>query len=161
MNLYEIDREILGCIDMETGEIVDGAKLEALQIARDEKIENVALWVKNLVAEAAALKAEKEAFAERQKAAEKKAESLKRWLSTALGGQKFTTERVAVSFRKSEGVVVEDAEAFVVWAQTCGREDLLTIKAPEINKAEVKKALKGNEQLDFVALETRSNITIK
>lgn len=161
MNLYEIDREILGCIDMETGEIVDGEKLEALQIARDEKIENVALWVKNLMAEAAALKAEKEAFAERQKAAEKKAESLKRWLSTALGGQKFTTERVAVSFRKSEGVIVEDAEAFVVWAQTCGREDLLTIKAPEINKTEVKKALKGNEQLDFVSLETRSNITIK
>ena len=42
MNLYEIENEILNCVDMETGEIVDIKKLESLQMERDQKIENIA-----------------------------------------------------------------------------------------------------------------------
>ena len=67
MKLYEIDQAIMDCIDMETGEIVNEELLNDLQMERDAKIENVALWIKELKAEAEALKAEKLAFAERQK----------------------------------------------------------------------------------------------
>ena len=62
MKLYEIDEQILGCIDAETGEIIDADMLNALQIERDAKIENVALWIKDLKAEAEAYKAEKQAY---------------------------------------------------------------------------------------------------
>ena len=75
-SLYEIDKSILGCIDQETGEMIDPDRLEALFMERNQKIENVALWIKNLQSDALAFKAEKEAFAARQKAAEAKVESL-------------------------------------------------------------------------------------
>ena len=67
MNLYEIDAEIMNCVDVETGEIFDVDKFEELSLSREAKIENICLWIKNLKAEIEALKAEKDAFAKRQK----------------------------------------------------------------------------------------------
>ena len=51
MKLYEIDEAILGCIDTETGEVIDPERLTALQMERTEKIEGVALWIKDIKAE--------------------------------------------------------------------------------------------------------------
>ena len=67
MTIYEINEEILNCIDLETGEIIDIDRLNDLQLERDAKIENVACWIKELKAEAEAIKAEKLVLAERQK----------------------------------------------------------------------------------------------
>ena len=53
--LYEIDNDILACVDKETGEIVDTEKLESLEIEREKKIEGVILWRKDLMAEAEAV----------------------------------------------------------------------------------------------------------
>lgn len=103
MTLYEINEEITNCIDTETGE-VDAEKLEALEMLRDEKIEGIALWIKDLKAEAEALKAEKLAFEKRQQAAEKNAERLKNYLTGYLNGEKFKTTKCAVSFRKTQSV---------------------------------------------------------
>ena len=88
MNLFEIENEIMNCWDQETGEILDSDRLDQLEMERDTKIENIALYIKNLTADAEALKAEKQSFAERQKAAENKAELLKKYLATYLAGQK-------------------------------------------------------------------------
>lgn len=106
--LYEIDRSILECIDLETGEVIDAERLENLQMEKSQKIENIALWIKNLQSDALAFKAEKDAFAEREQAATKKAEQLKAYLAQVLEGQKFSTARCAVSFRRSESVTIED-----------------------------------------------------
>lgn len=38
MNLYEIDTEILGCVDMETGEIIDDGRLDRLQMERKRRL---------------------------------------------------------------------------------------------------------------------------
>ena len=100
-SLYEIDRAILECVDLETGELIDPERLENLVMERERKIEGVALWVKNLESDALAYKAEKDAFDKREKAALAKVESLKNWLADALGGQKFSTSKCAISFRKS------------------------------------------------------------
>lgn len=108
MNLYEIDSAIMALVDAETGEISDFEKLDELTMERDKKIENVALMVKNLKADAEAYKAEKEAFAEREKSAKSSAEYWSGWLRNALNGQKFTTTRCAVSFRKSTAVEITD-----------------------------------------------------
>ena len=69
MNLYDIDKAILSCVDMETGEIIDAEKLDELKMEKEQKIRNIACWVKELKAEAEALKQQKEAFAAREKAA--------------------------------------------------------------------------------------------
>lgn len=131
-NLYLIDQAIMECLDAETGEIIDPERLDALFMERNLKIENVALWVKNLLSDADAIKAEKEALADREAECRKKAEDLKQWLSKALGGEKFSTARCAVSFRKSTRLEVLDpgsipAELMVETVTT--KPDATAIKA--------------------------------
>ena len=104
-NLYEINQAILACVDPETGEIIDD-QISDLMMEREQKLENIALWIKNLQADAQAFKAEKEAFNKRQKAAEKKIVSLMKYLTDNLHGEKFSTTKCAVSFRQSERVEV-------------------------------------------------------
>ena len=141
MTIYEIDNEIMNCIDMETGEVIDTEKLNELQMERDAKIENVALWIKELKAEAEAIKNEKQALADRQRVAENKAESLKNWLAYALNGDKFKTAKCSISYRNSESVEVteEGLEALMR-----DHEDLLTYKEPEPNKKAIKDAIKND-----------------
>ena len=79
MKLYDIDEKILACVDQETGEIIDEEALAGLQLEKDRKIEGIACWVKDLTAEAKALKEEADNLKKRQKAAENKAESLKKF----------------------------------------------------------------------------------
>ena len=110
-NLYLIDQAITECLDAETGEIIDPERLDALFMERSLKIENVALWVKNLLSDAEAIKAEKDALADREAKCRKKAEDLKLWLAKALGGEKFSTARCAVSFRKSTRLEVTDPDS--------------------------------------------------
>ena len=158
MKLYEIDNAILDCIDLETGEIIDIEKLSDLQIERDTKIENVVLWVKELKAEAEAIKAEKLALEERQKVAENKAESLKKWIAYALDGQKFSTPKCAVSFRHTESIEVteEGLESLMN-----GHDDLLTYKKPEPNKKAIKQAIKDGLSVAGVQLVQNISTIIK
>lgn len=153
MNLYEIDNEILGCVDAETGEIFDIDKFEELELTRDTKIESICLWIKNLKAEAEALKAEKDAFAARQKSAENKMESLKRYISGYLDGTPFKNAKVQVSFRKSEAVEIMEGAIIP--------DEYLRFKEPEVNKTELKKALKSGIVLEGVSIVENQNIQIK
>ena len=57
-SLYQINQQITEAIDLETGEIIDEAAYEALNIEKEEKLENIALFYKNTMADAEALKAE-------------------------------------------------------------------------------------------------------
>ena len=141
MTLYEIDNEIMNCIDIETGEVIDTEKLNELQMERDAKIENVALWIKELKAEAEAIKNEKQALADRQRVAENKAESLKNWLAYALNGEKFKTAKCSISYRNSESVEVTEEGLEALMRE---HEDLLTYKTPEPNKKAIKDAIKND-----------------
>ena len=78
--LYEIDAAILAAVDQETGEILDTEKLDALQMERERKLEGVALWIKDLKAEATAVKEEADKLTARKKALDNKIESIKTWL---------------------------------------------------------------------------------
>lgn len=153
-NLYEIDQGIIECLDMETGEIIDPERLESLQMERDQKIEGVALWVKNLLSDAEAIKAEREALADREVKCRKKADSLKVWLEKALEGQKFSTAKCAVSFRKSETVEVADIALIPA--------ELLRVKTTvEANKAAIKALLKEGRDVVGCCLVENQNIQIK
>ena len=81
MTLYEIDQAIQGLVDPETGELMDYEAFAALQMDRDAKIENMALWYKDLMADAKAIKEEADTLNERRKALENKAERLKSYLT--------------------------------------------------------------------------------
>ena len=159
MKLYEIDNAIMECIDFETGEIIDTEKLDELQMERDAKIENVVLWIKDLKAEAEAIKAEKLALAERQRVAENKADSLKKWLVYALQGEKFKTARCAVSFRNTECVEVtpEGLENLM----RGGKDELLTYEQPKPNKTAIKQAIKDGLSVAGVQLVQNTSTIIK
>lgn len=143
----------MACIDNETGEIIDIDKLNELQIAKDEKIENLALWYKDLLAEADALKKEKEAFAAREKAANNKAESIKNYLSYALNGENFKTTRCVLSFRKSEKTVIDDIYSIP--------KIYLKYAEPKADLTEIKKAIKNGKKIKGAHLEEAQNIQIK
>lgn len=161
MNLYEINAAIMaayeGAVDEETGEIIENdayAALEGLQMEFERKAEGILLWIKNLKAEAEALKKEKMAFADRQARAERKAESLKTYISGVLAGQKFQTDKVAVSWRKSETIEVSCDP----WSL---KPEYLRLVDPEPNKTALKAALKAGEVIDGVELIEKRNIQIK
>ena len=158
MTIYEIDQAIMECVDLETGEIIDTEQLDKLQMERDTKLENVACWIKDLKAEAEALKNEKQALAERQRVAENKAESLKKWLEYALQGEKFKTPKCAISFRKSEAVEVTDEGLNNLMKE---HDELLTYKAPEPNKTKIKQALKDGLSVEGVQLVQNVSTIIK
>ena len=130
------------------------AQLDALQMEFGQKTENILLWIKNLTAEAEALKKQKQTFADRQSRAERKAESLKNYVSRILNGEKFKTERVSVSWRKSE--TAEYAGDVMALPPECIR-----VKAPEVNKDALKKALKDGAEINGAVLVTKNNIQIK
>lgn len=161
MNIYQIDREILNLVDPETGEIMDWEAFDALQMERDTKIENVACWYKNLVAEAAAIRQEELNLAERRKALEKKAETRKKYLEEALAGQKFETARCSISFRKTTKVEVEDEAAIIEWAQRNDRDDILKYTDPTVNKTELTKVLKAEVEVPGAALVTGLSMGVK
>ena len=160
-SLFEIDQAIMDCIDMESGEILDIDRLNTLQMERDKKIESVALWIKNLEADAMAYKGQKDVFAEREKAAKNKIESLKKWLTGALNGQKMSTDKVAISFRKSDSVEIENEDGFVDWAWKTHRDDLLKYTDPTPDKAAIKQAIKSGLTVFGCALVEKMNAQIK
>lgn len=155
MTLYEIDQAILECLDEDTGEIIDIERLNALEMARDQKISNVCCWIKDLRAESAAIKAEKQELEKRQKAADKKAEDLAKWVQEALGGQKFKDARVSVSYRRSTAVEFDEGFCF---SSLPGQFKKVTI---EPKKSEIKEYLSTGATIDGCRLEEKENMQIK
>lgn len=155
MNLFEIDDAILACVDLETGDIIDIVKLEALELERDAKISNIACWIKDLKAEAEAIKAEKQNMDKRQKAAENKAEQLKDYLAYYLNGGTYKDARCAISYRKSVSTEIAEDLDLNTLPEDCKK---ITIAA---NKTAIKLALQNGAKIDGCKLVEKSNIQIK
>ena len=160
--LYDIDAAILACVDQETGEIFDPEQLDALQMERAQKLEGVALWVKDLKAEAEAVKAEADKLTARKKAIDNKVESLKTWLMYALGGEKLKTARCNVYQTHSQKVVIDDEKAMIdmLMSSPFG-EKFLRIKEPEIDKNALKDSLKQGYEYEFAHLEETEGLVIR
>lgn len=151
MNLYEINNELelafLKAVDQETGEVDENAMayFDELTLAKEQKEENIALFIKNLKADIEAYKNEKRIFEAKAKAAENKVEWLKRYLADSLNGEKLKTVKVNCYFTTSksieldEGVDVADIEP-----------RYLRIKEPELDKTGIKEALKRGETVEGV-----------
>ena len=153
-NLYEIRQELLDCVDTNTGEITDTARFDDLQMEYEEKVENIALWIKTLNADAEAYKNEKNAFAEREKKARNKAESLKQYLTDTLNGRKFTTLSVDINWRKSTSVEVDESKLPANWLREVPATHV-------VDKVEIAKALKAGETIEGATLVTNNNIQVK
>lgn len=162
INLYEISEAIETAfnlaVDPETGEVDDEKLylLEMLEMDRDKKVENIACLIKNLRADATAYKAEKDVFAKRQKQAENKADSLVRYLETALNGEKFSSEKCAISFRKTNKIVLD--EGMTVYDIDT---HFLRMKEPELDKQAIKQALADGIKVEGVHEEPGLSMTVR
>ena len=157
MTLFEIDKAIMDFefeVDEETGEILNPNALEELEMAREQKIENVGLYIKNLEAEANAVENQEKIFADRKKRIRKKIEGLKGFLGYALDGQKFKTDKVEMSFRKSESVLIKDE--YLIPDDYC---EYTVLRKP--NKTNLKKALKDGKEIFGAELVEKMNVQIK
>lgn len=158
--LYEINEQILRCVkdgdmvvDTETGEVIDAAALDALQMARDEKLTNIGKWILDLKADAKAIREREISLAERRKAKENKAEQLMDYMNMILAGKKFECADFKASYRKSQAVEVTDAEKIPA--------PYLIIQEPKVDKAGIKKALKAGEEIPGAKLVERNNLSIR
>lgn len=168
MRLYDIENGILeilergfndACVN-EDGEIdFDLAQqfLEELEGEREEKLESIALYVKELYHEADAIAQEELKLKKRRQAKEKKAERLEEYLKSSLlgfGEKKFETPRVALSFRTSKSVVITDESKL----------DKKYMKAKvvvTVDKTAIKDALDKGEVVEGAAIEEKQNLQIK
>lgn len=166
--LYELDSKIaelletgfeMSCIDAETGEIDEtqlAIYLEQLQLDRKTKIDNIAVFVKNLEAEADAIKAEEKRLKERREAKERKAERLKNYIKTSMmlqGETKFESARVSMALRNSKAVVVDESKLESVY--------FINKIVQSVDKKAIKAALEAGILVEGAMLEERKNLQIK
>lgn len=166
--LYELDARIaelldtgfeMSCIDAETGEIDEtqlAVYLEQLQLDRKTKIDNIAVYVKNLEAEAVAIKAEEKRLKERREAKERKAERLKNYIKTSMvlqGETKFESARVSMALRNSKAVVVDESKLESVY--------FINKLVQSVDKKAIKAALEAGILVEGAMLEERKNLQIK
>lgn len=165
MNLYEINTEIEKAIeaiflnaDEETGEIrkEDVDNLEALNVARDEKLESIGCYIKNKKAMAEAIKEEEKALKERRETLESKVENMKAYVANALQGEKWASAKVAFSFRKSKAVVIDES-----YIENIPKEYLIE-QDPKIDKKAIKADIEMGKDLEGIAhIEEKQNLQIK
>ena len=151
--LFEINQEILDCIDMETGEIIAPEKLENLQMDRHEKLRNIAFVALNAAADAKAYEEQKKKFAAREKAAKATVEWAKATLAAELGGKKMKEPEFTVSYRKSEAVEIADLNSVP--------DEFLVPQPPKVDKAGLKEAIKGGAVIDGVTIAEKQNIQVR
>ena len=161
MTIYEIDSRMAGLIDPATGELLDYEAFASLQMEREAKIENMALWYKDLTAEAKAIREEEKALAERRKSAENKAERLKGYLDEALAGESYKSAKVAVSYRRSKAVELADESAVINELESSGRGDCIYYTAPRVNKVALARLLKDGGAVPGAELVERNNIQVR
>lgn len=162
MTLYEINNQIANFdpeVDEDTGELLNADLLDRLNMDRDAKIESICLYIKNLDAEANAIKSEKQSLDERQKQKERKRDSLKKYLESALAGEKFETAKCKVSFRKTTSVSIGDL--FYPWAEANAPELLRITQKVEPDKAAIKEALKNGMEMVDAELTEGVSLSVK
>ena len=159
MKLFDIHQSILkvldGGVDPETGEINEEAAglLSDLEMAKEEKVLNIAKVIKTLVAEQKAFEAEKKRVDSGIKSRKNRVQWLKGYLMDFAPGLKVKDAQASVSYRSSESVLV-----------TCEPGDLPEIYQKhkvDANKTALKLALKSGESIEGAEIVTKEGVQIK
>lgn len=159
--LYKISNRYLeaygmlyACEDMPQEAIND--TLEGIQAEINDKALNIARMIKNLEADAAAIKNAEDEMAKRRKIIENKAKSLEAYLFFNLKNIEFKSidspDTVIKRGNVSESVVIDNEKLLL--------EKYFRIKK-EPNKEEIKKDLKAKIMVDGAHLELKQNIIIR
>lgn len=139
--------------------------LEGMEAELGDKAENLVRYIKNISAEAEALKAEENRLYARRKSKENRVKGLKDYLKNCMELAEVTkleTPHALISLRKNpESAEITDEQAFVDWAIGSGNKDMLRYKSPEVDKKAVKSALQEGMEIPGVRLSQGKSIIIK
>ncbi len=162
-SLYEIDERLANIfitpegegVNALTGEVLDSKALDALQMEKWQKVDNICRYIKNLQSDAEQYRAECERLKKRMDSASRKAESLKMYLASHLEeGKKADVPSAQIRWRKSVAVSITDEtklpKAFL--------KETVEVKP---DKAAIKDHLKKGEDVPGACLEERQSLSIK
>ena len=157
--LYEINADLdalLSQVDEETGELTCSMEdIDALMLERTDAIEGLAVTIKNKIAEAKAIADEIKVLTERMDRLERHADKLRDFLRETLAGEKFSSPKAQITYRRSEAVEIRDPD-FALYADA----KYLRVKT-DINRTAIKDALKNGVVVPGAELVTRQNMIIK
>lgn len=161
MHLYEIKNEYIELLesieyDAETGEMINADRVEEIEGEFKDKAEAIACYIKDLEAEAEAIKAEQKKRMAKATAKLNKAEYLKGYLKDtmlALEMNKFETDKCEVKFRKSQSVNILNEELIPMDF----KKEEITYK---VDKTAIKNFIKDGGEVRGAVLETKQNIQI-
>lgn len=158
---YEIDDRIRACLDLETGEI-DVERLEALQMERAEKIDNILSWIKELRSDADGIYEEEKKLKKRREQKTKHADELEDFLTRFVfrPREKFETARNAIGWRRSSSVEFTDAEKALKWCEEHA-ESAIRYAPPTLDRMELKSLIKAGFEIDGAELVERDNLQIR
>ena len=167
MKLYEINESILKLVYMYENEEIDEKTykdtMEGLNLVQSDKIDNIACYIKQLLAEEKALKEEIENLTKRRKSKQKTIDNLKEYITDTMKiskMDKLETTRNIIKFRNNAVKVnIENEEKFLLWAME-NHDELLNYKKPDVNKTMIKEYLKDNE-IEGVKLVREKSLQIK
>lgn len=125
----------------------------------------IALCIKEKRSNAEQLKAEKQKLALREKKEEKAADRLEQYLlknMQAIGRTEIDRPQAKIRIKQNpESTVIENEQAFIQWAESNDRDDLLKYEQPSVKKTVVKALLKKKEEIPFAHLERKTVLEIK
>lgn len=165
MSLYEIDLRIKNLIDSimdnvdENGEVKDFdiSELEELKEEKQTKLENIALYIKNLDSEAVAIKVEENVLKERRERLEKKSERLRTALINSLqedGKDKIESPKFVAKIKVTDKTEILDIDKIP--------EQYIKVKIErQADKTEIKKAIKSGEVIEGARVVPNTTINIK
>lgn len=164
MTIYELAAQYEDFARLvEDGDIPDEAIADTfalLDAEFDDKADALACIIKELAAEAEAIKQQEAALKERRQRKESRGEYLRGLLSESmkrLDKTKIETSRNVISFRKSTALVIADEDDFKQRHRNlCQVEEVV-----KIPKKDITDRLKAGEEISGAVLETRQNLQIR
>ena len=159
-SLYEIAGMYRSILDIEPENVEEYsammAALDEVQAELTEKADNIARYIRNLTAEAEALKAEEAALYKKRKAAENKAERLKAYLAaqmTLCGLKELKAGLFKLRFQPT-------APAISIIDALAVPEKFHRVKV-EIDKLAIRDALKNGEEVPGIKIERGEALVIR
>lgn len=157
-NLYELTQTAAYLQELlESGDIDEQVFLDTMEsIGAENKLENVCKMIRNLESRAAACKAEKDAFAEKEKVArngvQRLKESLLAYLQTT-SSKKVTAGLFTVSLGTAKSVQIQNKAELPEWC--------FVPQEPTIDKTAITAAIKAGEDVPGAALVESQHVRIK
>lgn len=163
MRLYEIEDELRALLDNVIDEdgVIDESKLteiSALEKQKDEKILGWGKFLKEKMAEIQAMKEAEGSIRDRRKVLENLVTESKKHLLQMMGDT-VEDSYIRVSTRKSSRLIIEDTNKFI--DEHVGELFISAETTFKIDKDEIKKKIKGGDDISGAHIAEYNNLAIK